>query len=391
MKLLNSINKPGFIALFALGLMVILLPLFGKLFTFESFTRILILTGLFCGYFSLAKNRKLSFVLRLMIPLIIATGFLLYFMIIKGAKLGLIIVLMLHGVALAAFGIGLAIRFLKINPLYKVAILLGFVVLFIFAYSRSFGEGWFAVCTLLAFILSAIYLGSQKPDKPFVISLILFATVFLIPLLDSSIIGFANYFPIILLGGVFSYFTMRQMMKMNQSVIRCISPLLIFVLIGPFIWLAQENYAHILTTIKNDIPIEIVQLNMFDKEGMQIQENQEQTSVYLFWSKNCGICRKELPYFSELALKYKDHKNIKFYAVLVEFKASDSSAFNYEIKNNYAFEWGRIPYGQAVYENLIKDGFPKLTIIGSDKKVLYNGFAKYRPWVYYFYPDRYLN
>ena len=391
MRLLNNIKNPEFIALLGLGIMVVLLPLFGKLFTFESFTRILILIGLFCGYLNLSKNRNLSFLLRLIIPLLIATVFLLYFIISKGTKPGFLIILLLHGIALSAFGIGMAIRFLKINPLYKMAILQGFVILFIFATSRWYGVGWFAVCTFLAFILSSIYLGSHKPDKPFVVSIILFTVVFLMPLLESSIIGFANNVPITLLGGVFSYFTIRQMMKSNHSVIRRFSPLLISILIIPLIWLAQENYAHILTPIRNDIPVETVQLNLLDKEGFQIQENQEQTSVYFFWSTTCGSCRKEFPYFSELALKHKDHKNIKFYAVLVEFKASDSSAFNYEIKNNYAFEWARIPDGQTVYENLIKDGFPKLTIIGKDKKVLYNGFVKYRPWLNDFYPDRYLN
>lgn len=391
MKLVSYNNKSGFLAIVALGLMVVLMPIFGNPFSFELFTRILILTGVYCGYFNLAKNRKLSLLLRLLIPLLIATTFLLYFIIYKGAKPGFLILSMLHGVALAAFGVGLAIRFLKINPLYKLAIILGFVILFIFASSRWYGEGWFAVCTLLAFILSSIYLGSHNPDNPLKVSLILFAVVFILPLLESSWMGIASILPITILGGVFSYFNLCQMMKRNQSVIRRFTPLLIFILIGPFFWLAQENYAHILTPIRNDIPAETVHLNMLDKEGFQIQENQEQTSVYFFWSKTCGSCRKELPYFSELALKYKDHKNIKFYAVLIEFKASDSSAFNYEIKNNYALEWARIPEGQAVYDNLIKDGFPKLTIIDKDKKILFNGFVKYRPWLNNFYPDRYLN
>ncbi len=182
MKLVSYYNKPGFLALSGLGLMIILLPLFGNHFTFDSFTRILILTGIFCGYFNLAKNRKLSLLLRLLIPLLIATVFLLYFMITKGAKLSFLIILLLHGVAMAAFGIGLAIRFLKINSLYRISILLGFVILFIFAYSRRYGEGWFAVWTVLAFILTSIYLGSQKAHKPLEVSLILFATVLLIPL-----------------------------------------------------------------------------------------------------------------------------------------------------------------------------------------------------------------
>lgn len=391
MKLISYYDKPGFIALLALGLMVILLPVFGAPFTFESFTRILILTGLFCGYFNLAKNRKLSLLLRLLIPLLIATIFLLYFMISKGTKPGFLFFILLHGVALAAFGVGLVIRFLKINSLYKMAILQGFVILFIFATSRTYGVGWFAVFTLLAFVLTSIYLGSHKPHKPLKASLILFSTVLLIPILESSTIGIANYVPITLMGGVFSYFTIDQMMKMDHSVIRRFSPLIIFIIISPFIWLLQENYFHLLTPVKNDIPVETFQLSMLDKEGFQIQENQEQTSVYFFWSKTCGSCRKEFPYFSELALKYKNHDNIKFYSVLVEFKASDSIAFNYEIQNDYAFEWARIPDGQAVYDNLIQDGFPKLTIIGKDKKILFNGFVKYRPWLNNFYPDRYLN
>lgn len=298
---------------------------------------------------------------------------------------------MLHGVTLAAFGVGLVIRFLEINSLYKLAILQGFVILFIFAYSRGLGEGWFAVFTLLAFILSSIYLGSYKPEKPLKVLLILFAIVVLIPLLESSWMGIATTFPVALLGGVLSYLTLRQMMKTNHSAIRRFLPLLVFILISPVIWLLQENYMHSLNPIRNDIPAETVHLNMLDKEGFQIQEKQEQISVYLFWSTTCGSCRKELSYFSELALKYKDQKNIEFYAVLVEFKASDSIAFNYEIQNGYAFEWARIPDGQAVYDNLIKTGFPHMTIIGKDKKLLYNGFVKYRPWLKNFYPDRYLN
>lgn len=64
--------------------------------------------------------------------------------------------------ALGALGVGVLIRLPKINPLYKLTFLQGFVVLFIYATSRKFGEGWFAVCTLLAFILTSLLL-SNKP------------------------------------------------------------------------------------------------------------------------------------------------------------------------------------------------------------------------------------
>ena len=329
MKLL-SFKKTENIALSALGLMAIVLTLPDNPFTFESFTRILILAGLFCGYFDLTKNRKISFALRLLIPLLIASVFLVYFIITRGAKPGWTIVLLLHGVALGAFGVGMLLRLPEINALYKLTFLQGFVILFIYATSRKFGEGWFAACTLLAFMLTSIYLGSKKPIKPLVISLILVATVLLIPLLESSWMGIAITLPVTLLGGVLNYFTIHQMMKTEYTVVSRFSPLLIFVLLSPLFWVLQENYTDSLYSINNSVSGETVQLSMVDKEGILIQENQAQPTAYLFWTASCGNCRKEFPYFSELALKYKDQENIKFYAVLIEYKASDSTAFDNE-------------------------------------------------------------
>lgn len=158
-------------------------------------------------------------------------------------------------------------RLPKINTLYKLTFLQGFVILFIYATSRKFGEGWFAVCTLLAFMLTSIYLGSKKPGKPIVISLILFATVLLVPLLGSTRMGIALSLPVTLLGGVLAYFTVCQMIETEYSIVRRFSLLLIFILLSPTIWVPQEIYAYSFYFINNSVPGETVHLSMVGKEA----------------------------------------------------------------------------------------------------------------------------
>ena len=75
----------------------------------------------------------------------------------------------------------------------------------------------------------------------------------------------------------------------------------------------------------------------------------------------------------------------------MEYKPSDSAAFNNEIQHDFAFEWAMIPDGRAVYDHVIKTGVPHLTVVGKDKKTLYNGFVINRPWLYFYHPDGYLN
>jgi thiol-disulfide isomerase/thioredoxin len=159
---------------------------------------------------------------------------------------------------------------------------------------------------------------------------------------------------------------------------------------SPFIWIIQENYSIWHYSAGNSIPVDTVSITIYNKDKGIISENNNSTSVYLFWSASCSSCKKEFPYFSELALNYKDRKDIHFYTVLLEFNESDSVAFNREIRNNSHFKWAYALNGKVLYDRLKMNGVPHITIIDSQNNIRYNGRVSNRPWLYINHPDRFL-
>jgi thiol-disulfide isomerase/thioredoxin len=379
-----------FISLTGIGLLIVLLSFIKFTFIFDSILRVLILSGLFSGYLRFNFKIGLNLLANILIPLALATTFLLYFLIVKEAKFSFELALLLYGVPLLAFGLGLFLRYLRFNSLYKKTILLGFIILFIFATSRRYGEGWFAVCTIISFILASVYLASYNPARPVIIANILFATVFIVPMLESELSGIMLTSPVIMVGGLMSYFTLLQMAKRTHTSFSRIMPLLILLLLSPVLWVLQENYAMAHYSSYNNTPDSSVNIILLDKHGETIIENHGQTTVYLFWSATCSMCKKEFPHFSKLASRYQNRKDIKFYAVFLEFREIDTVVFNREILLDYDFEWAWIPQGKVLYDSLIMNGVPHISIIDKNNTILYNGKVSNRPWLYINHPNRFL-
>ncbi|MBW6490271.1 MAG: hypothetical protein K0B15_03640 [Lentimicrobium sp.] len=210
-------------------------------------------------------------------------------------------------------------------------------------------------------------------------------------MLESEFSAFILTLPVIIIGGLLSYFTMNQLAKPSISKVSCFLLFFGLLVITPIIWVAQENYAYMHYSTFNTSPQYSYQINMYDLKGEPKRNDKNGISVYLFWSASCSKCKDEFPYFSDLALKYKIRDDINFYAVFVQFKASDSAYLIKETANKYEFEWSIIPEGQHIYDSLIQQGFPHLTIIDQDNKLLYNGIVCNRPWVYVNHPDRFFN
>lgn len=99
--------------------------------------------------------------------------------------------------------------------------------------------------------------------------------------------------------------------------------------------------------------------------------NNKKTIVIDFWNNNCGVCFQKFPYFEELKNKYKNHKDIDFYAVnvyksFIEVKEGDI-LFN---KKKYKFKTLYISEQDAKNFNI--KGFPT-TVVIKNNKIIFKG------------------
>ncbi len=356
----------------------------------DSFLRLTILIGFMSGFLRFHKHKLTSSFLSLLAAVLIPIILMIIISSIKQIRLSLLPLLLWPGVSLLSYSIGLLIKFLKVKTAYKKAFILGIFVLMILAASRRYSEGHFAVITILSYVLASYSLSFSISGKSFPTMGIFNATPLFFILLFSDKSGLILTLPTILFAIVLSFISINAFMKFEGNNFKKYTPLIFVFLSSPFIWIIQENYSIWHYSAGNSIPVDTVSITIYNKDKGIISENNNSTSVYLFWSASCSSCKKEFPYFSELALNYKDRKDIHFYTVLLEFNESDSVAFNREIRNNSHFKWAYALNGKVLYDRLKMNGVPHITIIDSQNNIRYNGRVSNRPWLYINHPDRFL-
>lgn len=356
-----------------------------------NFLRFNILLGFICGYLRFTKNQDRLFVINVLIASLLPLLAVLMFSLIKHSSISILPLIVWPGISLLALLGGLLLRNLKINNLLKAAFVRGMLLILIFASCRNLGEGWFAVITIFSFNVAAINLAILHAEKNVINFSIMVAPTLILSLIFGDISGIIIITPVLLIAILTSYLIFHFAVRNKMNLALVFAGIVIWAALSPLLWLMQENYVANYYGTKNHLPkiTPLIKIHNIDDEI--IIENKNNTSVYLFWSASCSRCKKEFPYFSELALKYKDRKDIKFFAVFLEFKKSDSIVYNREIRQDYNFEWAIAPKGRELYDSLIVNGVPHLTIINhSHNKILYNGYVANRPWLYINHPDRFL-
>lgn len=375
----------------ALILIVLFLAFYGFTTGSDHFLRITILLGLLCGYLRFNENQRQSWILHLIVATLLPFLFILSIAYFKQMHLSYQPLLLWPGISATAFGVGLIIRHLKTDQLYKRSFITGIILVFVFASTRKYGEGWFAMITTLSFVVASLNVSSLKPSKPFAAFAILIATPLIIILIFSDMSGIIITMPVLLTAALLSYLNFRQAANPVGNSFKRYLPFVIFILASPLIWLLQENYAMWHYCSSNISPLKEVSVNIPDQRKDSIPVNHPQTKVYLFWSASCSMCKKEFPYFSSLAAKYKNRDDVKFYAVFLEFDKTDSIVFNREIRQDHDFDWAFLPDGMVLYDNLLMNGVPHITIIDNNNKILYNGRVSNRPWLFVNRPEAFIS
>ena len=70
----------------------------------------------------------------------------------------------------------------------------------------------------------------------------------------------------------------------------------------------------------NSIGVDVTKLNLVDSTGKKIKLPDKGYLILDFWTTSCSQCFKKFPKFESLSNKYKDEKNIIFFAVNVPTK-----------------------------------------------------------------------
>lgn len=356
----------------------------------DAFLRLTVLIGFMSGFLRFHKHKSTALILSFITALLIPILLLIIISAIKQVRLPFLPLLLWPGISLLSYAIGLLINNLRIDTSYKKAFILGTIVLMIIAASRKYSEGSFAVITILSYVLASYNLSSAISKKS-ILTIGLFITtplIFIMIFSDRS--GLILTLPALMIATLLAIYSFKIMLKNKGIYLKNYVPLFIAIASSPFIWIIQENYSIWHYSAGNVIPDDGVSITVYNKNNGIISENNISTSVYLFWSASCSSCKKEFPYFTVLAKNYKDRKDIHFYAVLLEFNESDSTAFKREIREDSHFEWVYVKNGKELYDKLIMNGVPHITIIDSQDNIRYNGRVSNRPWLYINHPDRFL-
>ncbi len=279
---------------------------------------------------------------------------------------------------------------LKIKPVYKKALLGSFVMLLIIPLYRKLGEGTYAVMALLTYIIAG-FLTIKAQSKNFYISLaLLFGPYLLIHLLDAilneSIQGFLLILPIFVLSllfVIFLFFTNKMIIATTKRMVL----LFIAIILLPLIWISQENYSNWLYSQNNRRMLKNHFQFTTSTDNQLVESSSNKISVFLFTSAYCVNCRKEYPYFSNLAKKYSANDEIGFYGIFLCLKEIDTLYYNKLIKQEFEFTWAMAHDSRKVYDNLGGDGVPVLLILDNEDNVLYNGYCHLRPWIFINSPE----
>ncbi len=297
-------------------------------------------------------------------------------------------VLIWTGVVILGTFLRFLYELLKIRLVYKKALLASFAMLLIIPLYRKLGEGNYAVLALLTYMIAGFLIFKGQSKNSYISLALLFGPYFLVHLTDAilsdSMQGFLLILPIFLLSLlllILLFFT-NKLITTKRVVL-----LFLAFIIFPLIWISQENYSNWLYS-KNTRPILKNHIQFTTSTDNQLVESSsKKISVFLFTSAYCGNCKKEYPYFSNLAKKYSANNEIGFYGAFLCFKEIDTLYYNKLIKQKFEFKWAMAHESPKVLDNLGVDGVPALLILDSEDNVLYNGHSYVRPWIFINSPE----
>lgn len=351
--------------------------------------------ALFSGITFTVLNKKQITTNKILADLLILIGLTSVFLVFSSVVnqeiitykpffiLGLIVVI--------GYAIGTLIKIVKVQDVYKTALILGLLMLIIESESRRFGEGWFAVGTMLGFISGAAYLSGIKTEvKPAILWILLIIPTLLLNLIFSPLFGKSLIFPVLTLAFILSYFIIAGLNLVGMNLIRKNVFLVLAILLSGISWFLQENYATLRYTSTNtDVDFNIdYDFISLDGDAISNTDNSGKVVVNLFWSAYCGRCASEYPEFSKLAHKFKERDDVKFYGVFISFSERDSSYFNKVVKQEFEFDWVKADQGAELYSDLQINGVPHLSVFDKEGNVIYNGWVRNRPWILVNKPER---
>lgn len=287
-------------------------------------------------------------------------------------------------ITLAGFIIGFLINKLPVQRSYKIAFLICLLAVFIIAGSHKFGEGWFAVISIISYTVAAVFLSEQKGNK------LLLITIFILPTL---IIFISNsdipvlFLPVELTASLIAVAVIFQFKGTTANYLKI---LVLNVFCSLLAWPLNENYTHWYYSTMENRRIDVKHKLPEIITSKTVKLKSSKVNVYLIWSAHCGKCKYEYPYFSSLADEFSGNDDVTFSSVFLQTVEKDSIFYNEKIKEKYSFEWSKAVSAEKLMNDFEISGVPSLLIINEKGKVYYNGFCRIRPWLFINNPKEYI-
>jgi thiol-disulfide isomerase/thioredoxin len=349
--------------------------------SFEMGFRSTCLLGLTVGYYLLVpKQLKKNFMLFVLAEVFIIGVFICSYYNNKIEDLKISAIVLWPLLLIIAIAIGFTLnRFIQ-NRTLKQAICTYLFLFLVIPASRKFGEGWFAVVTIISFFDAAIRFRESSPPRKSFLYWSIFCVLFLIPFIFfSEHPGLLLVMPLIIIAMILSYFLIFSFSKAQNY----FTLIFLVLSLSIVVWAAQENWATYIYSRDNVIPQKTPNMILKDRNGKMFLQENKCYYIYLFWSAHCGSCKKEFPYFEKLANKLQDRKHIKFVTVFLKYREADSVTFNnYSKDKNSSLMWLISDNSKIIIDSLVPKGVPHLTITDPGNKILYNGFVRNRPWIF---------
>jgi|GEM_PF-4953032 len=285
------------------------------------------------------------------------------------------ILLLIPGIAMGSFLLGILVQKLRVHSSYKVAIIISVLLIYLSVLFSKTGQGFSAAAMVTCFVTGALVLSTLESPSRITLSVTFISTPILLYLVFSEAKGLLNVLPVLLSGSILAVIIIQKVRSLNKARIRLI--ILILVPGSIIIWLLQENYSNLVFSHQVQIQEHIPRYG-----SLTDKDNSAKVKVYLFWSAYCGHCRVEFPHFSALAAEYTNKKQVDFQAVFLTIKEKDSVTFKREVHNKYAFRWSKAIKSDTLQEYYRIKGVPHIMVIDNRGKVYFNGYTRIRPWIF---------
>lgn len=230
------------------------------------------------------------------------------------------------------------------------------------------------IMLVLTFIISYFVFKKEKANQYLKIGLMLSLPTTIIFTITCILVNdFSRALPYILFIPLstylaFLYFKFRKIYILILSV-------LIFAFISLVIFPNWFIYCNNYDAVKN-IPFK--EIGLIDHNKNKVVIDKDKVVVLDFWSTSCNICFKQFPDLESVYNKYKNNKNIEFYAVNVPLKR-DKFDNTIKILDSIGYKFPKY-YAKSFEEvegKLKFNTFPHLMII-KNGKIRYEGFLETR-------------